>query len=810
LKGDHELQIIEEHEKAAFEPQLQPQRKNWVGRRVRRREDATIVRGRAQYVDDIQLPGTVHCKILRSPYAHARIKKIDVERARSSEGVLCVLTGEEAEKLAKTWDDFWNVPHSKRTNERCLAVNKVRYVGEPVVALVASDRYLAEDALDLIDIEYDVLPAVVDVEKALEPEAPLVHDEWGDNVESTHGVNVGDVEKAFAEADVILEDKFVTQRSTAAPIETSGAIAVYDKYTQTLTEWSATQFPHFLRTVLAHCLDIPESSIRCIAPDIGGGFGIKASIFPHEIIVAILAIKLGVPVKYYEDRREHLTASKHGYGRVCYVKVGAKKDGTITAWDERILQDAGAYRSWGIATVGVPYSMQPGVYKFPNIHFEAKDVCTTKTGIGAYRAFGDAQMLFVREVMIDNLARKLGIDRAEIRLKNMIKKEDLPYTISTGAQLDSGSFEESFRKVLEMLDYDNLRKKKEPHLGVGFCVGIHYTSCRNLPMSFDADFETAIVRFEPTGALTLLCSNIPQGQGHETSLAQIAADEFGLDISKVRLIHGDTDKCPQGLGTWGSRCIGITGSAIAIASRQVKKKMISIAAHLLEARDEDLVFGDGRIFVKGVSSRGVSFEEIALVAWAETSKLPKGMKPGLDAMYTYEPPNTGRFDDKGVGNVAVNYSNSADGAIVKVDPDTGEYKILKYVIAHDCGVQINPLIVEGQIQGGLCQGLGTAAYEDLVYDENGQPLATLFADYACPTAVEMPMVTADHMASFETPSPTTPTGAKGAGELSIISPPAVLANALADAIDCPAGIKEIPLTSERVYNYIKKKRANRT
>ncbi len=793
----------EEHEKAAFEPQLKPASKNWVGQRVKRREDATIVRGRAQYVDDIQLPGTVHCKILRSPYAHARIKKIDVEKARKADGILYVLTGTDAEKIAKTWDEFWDVPMSKRSNELCLAVDKVRYVGEPVAAVVGTDRYVAEDALDLIDVEYEVLPAVVNIEKALEKGAPLVHEEWGDNIESTHRVVAGDVEKAFAEADVIIEDRFVTQRSTAAPIETSGAIAVYDKYTDTLTEWSATQFPHFLRTVLAHCLGISESAVRCIAPDIGGGFGIKASIFPHEIIVAILAMKLGVPVKYYEDRREHLTASKHGYGRVCYIKVAAKKDGTITAWKEKILQDAGAYRSWGIATVAVPYSMHPGVYKFPNILFEAYDVATTKAGIGAYRAFGDAQMLFVREVTIDKLARKLGIDRAEIRLKNMIKKEDLPYVISTGAQLDSGSFEECFRKVLEMVDYEGIMKRNEPNIGVGFCAGIHYTSCRNLPMTFDADFETAIVRFEPTGALTVLCSNIPQGQGHDTALAQIAADEFGLDMSKVRMIHGDTDKCPQGLGTWGSRCIGITGSAIAIASRQVKEKMIEIAAHLLEARKEDMVFEEGKITVRGTPSRGVSLQQIAVVAWAETSKLPRGMKPGLDSMYTYEPPNTGRFDKNGVGNAAVNYSNAADAAVVKVDPETGEYKILKYVIAHDCGVQINPLIVEGQIQGGLCQGLGTAAYEDLAYDDDGQPLATLFADYACPTAVEMPMVTADRMAPFETPSPTTPTGAKGAGELSIISPPAVLANALADAINLADGIKEIPLTSERVYNCIK-------
>jgi aerobic carbon-monoxide dehydrogenase large subunit len=797
--------VLEEHEKAAFETQLKPSSKNWVGQRVKRREDATIIRGRAQYVDDIQLPGTVHCKILRSPYAHARIKKINIERAKHAEGVLYVLSGAEADKIAKTWDEFWDLPTGKHSNEKCLAVDKVRFVGDPIAAVVATDRYLAEDALDLIEVDYEVLPAVVDVEKALEPGAPLVHDEWGDNIESTHKVVAGDVEKAFAEADLILEDRFVTQRSTGAPIETSGAVAIYDKFTNTLTEWSSTQFPHFLRTTLSHCLGIPESAVRCVAPDIGGGFGIKASILPHEIIVAILAMKLGVPVKYYEDRREHLTASKHGYGRVSYVKVAAKKDGTITAWKEKILQDSGAYRSWGIATVAVPYSMQPGVYRIPNILFEAIEVSTTKTGIGAYRAFGDAQMIFVREVMIDKIARKLGIDRAEIRLKNMIKKEDIPYTLPTGARLDSGSFEESFRKVLEMLDYEGIKKRKEPNVGVGFCVGIHYTSCRNLPMMFDADFETAVVRFEPTGALTVACSNIPQGQGHDTSLAQIAADEFGIDISKVRMVHGDTDKCPQGLGTWGSRCIGITGSAIAVASRQIKAKMILIASHLLEARKEDLVFEQGKISVKGTPARGVSLEEIAFVAWAATSKLPPGMKPGLDAMYTYEPPNTGRFNENGIGNVSVNYSNSADGAVVKVDPETGEYKILKYVIAHDCGVQVNPMLVEGQMQGGLCQGLGTAAYEDLSYDENGQPLATLFADYACPTAVEMPMLTADLMTSFETPSPTTPTGAKGAGELSIISPPAVLANALADAINFPEGIRQIPLTSERVYSFIKKK-----
>jgi carbon-monoxide dehydrogenase large subunit len=781
-----------------------PTQRHWVGMPMKRKEDVRIIRGRARYVDDITLSEMVHCKILRSPYAHARIKGIDVSRAKAAEGVICVLTGAEASKLSKPWNITSSVSE-RNTNERCLAVEKVRYVGEPVAAVVAIDKYLAEDALDLIDVEYEPLPPIVNLIKAMEDTTSLVHEEWGTNIQATLRVSAGDLDKAFREADFVIEDRFETQRTTGIPMETSGTIASYDELTNSLTVWSSTQNPFRLRTMLAQSLSFPEGSIRCIAPDVGGGYGIKDAVFTHEIIVPLLAIKLGVPVKYIEDRREHLIATRHGYHHICNVKVAVKKDGTILGWKERVVQDGGAYPVYGIGTVAIPYAIHSGAYKIPTVLIEGYEVCTNKASLGAYRGLSDPQKNFVLEVMMDKIAKKLGMDRAEFRLKNMIKNDELPYTIATGAVLDSGSFEQCFRKVLEMIDYEGVRKRNDPNVGVGFAVGIHYTATRWRQLSRP---DSAIVRVEPTGTITVLASNVPQGQGHDTTYAQVVADEFAVDMDRIMFIHGDTDKCPRGVGTMASRGAGLTAGAIAIACRQVKAKMVKIAGHLLEANEDDLEFRDGHIMVKGTDS-GISFEEVANVAWNAGRRLPEGMPSGLQSMYTYEPINIGKFDENGIGNASAAYGNGADAVVVKVDPETGDCRILKYVVAHDCGVMINPLLVEGQIQGGLCQGIGIAMYEDLVYDENGQPLASLLADYTCPTAVEMPMVTSENMASFESPSPNTPLGTKGVGEISIIHPPAIIANAITDAVKGEA-ITELPLSLERVYNYLRNERLLRS
>jgi carbon-monoxide dehydrogenase large subunit len=749
----------------------------------------------------------LYAAVVRSQYAHARLKKVDVSKAKQLSGVVDIITGEEMRKHVRmTVDEFWaaggpgksslKIAASKATKEFPLAYDKVRFVGEPIAIVVAEDPYVAEDALELVEVEYEPLPPVVDPEKAMKKRAPLVYEDWGDNIYYYHRVRVGNAEKALQESDRVFKRKFVIGRSTGASTETMGCVAQYDPATKQLIVWSSNQMPHVLRFAIAAVLGISENTIRVIAPRIGGGFGIKANTYPHEFFIPYIAMKLGRPVMYMESRREYFLEQQGGMWRTHYVEVGIK-NGKIHAWKEKIIQDDGAYLNWAAGYLALPCAQLPGPYKINSIWIDGYSVVTNKCPGGAYRGFGDNQMIYVREHMIDIIAKELGVSPVEFRLRNMIQDNEFPYVSSTGLQYDSGSFVRCMKKALELVGYDEIikKKEKEPNIGVGIANMIERSSCRNLPLRFDADYDAVVVRVEPTGVITIYSSSVPHGQGHETTMAQIVADIFGVDIKDVRIIWGDTDMCPQGLGTWGSRAMVITGSAIAKASEILIDKMKKIAAKVLEVSEKDIVFEGGKFYPKGVPSSALTIADIATYAYVATGVIPGGdIEKGLQAIYTYEPPNTVRFDEDGKGNFAVNYSNATHAAVVKVDTETGRVEILKYVVVDDCGVAVNPLIVDCQIHGGVCQGIGAALFEEVLYDENGQPLNPSFMDYIVPTIAEMPTdFVVEHI---ETPSPTTPLGVKGVGEAGNVASLPAVANAVMNAIGKECRI--LPLTPERV------------
>jgi carbon-monoxide dehydrogenase large subunit len=777
-----------------------------VGARVRRVEDARILLGKTQYVDDVRIPGTASIAFVRSPYAHARVLKIDPAAARANPGVLAVLTAddlpEKSRVLRLKWDPAMPSPPHRVVEWPVLADGIVRFVGEAVAAVVAEDRYLAEDAAELVEVDYEPLEPVVDMERALETCSPLVHQEWPDNVLQSAGAEFGAVSSAFASADLVISERFLTGRHTALPLEPRGCLAAYDAAAELLTMWSSTQIPHILRTNLAAILGIAENRVRVIAPDVGGGFGLKAHVFPEDIVTAHAARITGRPVKWIEDRRENLIASLHAKHQIVTASLALDRDGMILGLRARCLSDIGAYTEFPFSSgleAGVAAAAMPGPYKIPAYQFEAVSIATNKASVGAYRGVGMPVAVFVMERLIDIAARRLALDPAELRMRNMIRREDHPYTNIVGFQIESGSHREALAKALGMLGYEEFRARQAAlrsqggYIGVGIASYIETTAPSTagwmmLGMRMGG-YETATVRVDRAGMVTVLVGTHSHGQSHQTTFAQIAADELGVALDDVRIEFGDTAKIPYGWGTGGSRSAVVGGGATMNAAAVMREKILRIAARAAEIPGEDLELRNRAVVRKSSGEILMTIAEAARLAYLPPSGHFAGEQPGLEVTETYEPP-------------LMTHANSTHVVTVEVDADTGQVRLDRYIVVEDCGTMINPMVVDGQIQGGVAQGIGSAILEQIVYDGDGQILTGTLMDYLAPTATDVPRVEIAHL---ESPSPYTLGGIKGMGEGGAIAPPGALANAIADAL-APFGarVNEIPLTPQRVAELIAK------
>jgi carbon-monoxide dehydrogenase large subunit len=772
----------------------------YIGQRITRREDRRFLTGRTSYVDDVRLPRTVYAAFVRSPHAHAEITAVRTERALAQRGVAGVLTSEEAVKAARPIRCDSTFPEWKGTEFPVLAWPRVRFVGEAVAVVAAADRYAAEDAAELIDVEYRPLPPVADLERAAEPGSPLIHEAWGDNLFIDRKGKVGDVDGAFAQAEVVLEKTYRTHRHTGFPMEGRACVADYNPATGVLTFYSATQIPHLVRTGIADSLGLPESNVRVIAPDVGGGFGIKAHLFPEEVALALLSMRLGRPVKWVEDTREHLTACIHAREHVHRVKIAAKRDGTVLGIKADLLVDAGAYSVWpwtASMDVGMAANMILGPYKVRSYEFRARAVATNKCPLGPYRGVGRPSAAFTIERAMDDLARMLGLDPVDIRLKNYVPDDGYPYTTATGMIYDSASLQASLRKAVEAAGYADFRREQARaraegrYLGLGIGSYIEQTAHatnefikRGVPIVFG--YDSVCVSVDPGGKVSVDSSLHSHGQGHETTFAQIVAERLGVPIEDVRVRFGDTQSAPYGMGTFASRSAVLGGGAAWKAADVVRANLLKIAANMLEVSADDLEVAGGVVSVKGSPQHRLTVKEVARAAYHRPEKIPAGLLPAdLTSIQSYDAP-------PGYGT----WTNSAHVAIVEVDPQTGVVKLLRYVVVEDCGTMINPLIVDGQVQGGVAQGIGGALMEHLVYDENGQFLSPTLMEYLLPTAQIIPTIEVHHVT---TPSPFTIGGIKGMGEGGAIAPLPALANAVTDAL-APLGVAvdALPLSPERV------------
>ncbi|HEU4978122.1 MAG TPA: xanthine dehydrogenase family protein molybdopterin-binding subunit [Solirubrobacteraceae bacterium] len=775
-----------------------------VGRALRRKEDPRLITGRAHYVDDIAPPGTLFCAFVRSSEAHARIASIDASAAREREGIAGVFTGEDMADLLAPLPMAWVPPGIEvNTPEHWpLARGEVNHVGDPVAVVVGEDRYGVVDAIEDVLVEYEPLPVVVDPEAALDG-GPLVHEALGTNKVHEWSLGGGDLDAGFAEADVIVERRVVNHRTAGGAIEPRAVLAE-DRAGQ-LTVHSSTQVPHFLRLFLAIMLGISEERIRVIAPEVGGGFGSKLQIYGEEVACAWLARRLGRPVKWIETRSENMLATHQGRDQIATVRVGAKRDGTITAFHARILADLGAYLMLLTPTIpSLGAFVMSGCYRIPAVRTDIVGVFTNKVATDAIRGAGRPEATHMIEVMLDQLAAELGMDRLELRRRNFIPKEDFPAEVAVGVVYDSGDYHGTLDKLLEHLDLDGFRREQEElraqgvHRGIGFST---YTEICGLapsrvtgPQGFGLQtglWESALVRVHLTGAVTAYTGTSPHGQGHETGFAQIVADRLGCDPQQVEVIHGDTGTGPQGLGTYGSRSLAVGGEAVARAAAKVADKARAIVAHQLEAAPEDIDVRDGRFVVRGSPDKGMALAEIAGAAYIPDN-LPEGMEPGLEESAFYDPEN-------------FVFPFGAHACVVDVDAETGRVNVVRYVAVDDCGPAINPLLIDGQVHGGVAHGIGQALYERVHYDDEGQLITSTFVDYALPTAAELPSFETDRT---ETPSPVNSLGVKGVGEAGTIAASPAVTNAVIDALR-PLGVTYInmPLTPMRVWSAIQEAKA---
>lgn len=759
----------------------------YVGRAVKRTEDPRLVQGLGHYVDDIKLAGELYVAFLRSPYAHARISSIDTSAAKSAPGVVAVFTGEDIEGRVGYVPCAAALEGLKVPKYPVLAISKVFFVGQPIAAVVAESRYAARDAVDLINIDFEPLDAVVDPEAAAT--SPAIHEEFGDNIAYVHRAGIGDVDAAFAQADRVVKQKMRHQRLAPVSLEPRGVLASYLPGEKHLTIWTSTQIPHLLRTQLAIMLGLPENKLRVIAPEVGGGFGSKLNVYAEEALVGFISMQLGRPAKWIETRRENLSATIHGRAQVGEVELALKNDGSILGLRYTVTADLGAYHQ--LLTPAIPTLtglMLSGCYKIPAISMVCTGVFTNKMATDAYRGAGRPEATYVIERIVDIASAEIGIDPVEIRRINFPAPEEFPFATATGLFYDSGNYQAALDRALELVDYRTLRSEQEAARNQGRLLGIGLSTyveiCALGPSAAmpAGGWESATVRVEPTGKVTVLTGASPHGQGQETSFAQITADMLGVDLDDVYVIHGDTSIVQYGIGTFGSRATAVGGTAVVYAIEKVLVKARKVAAHLLGVEPESLTFENG-VFSGSPEDKQVTIQQVALAAHL-ANNLPADTEPGLEATYFFEPKN-------------FTFPFGTHICLVEVDRETGDVKILRYLAVDDCGKVINPLLVEGQIEGGIAQGLGQALFEEVVYDENGQLITGTLMDYALPKAHQLPRYELDRT---ETPTDVNPLGIKGVGEAGTIGSTPAIVNAVIDALR-PFGVRHIdmPLRPEKIW-----------
>ncbi|PND50771.1 MULTISPECIES: xanthine dehydrogenase family protein molybdopterin-binding subunit [Rhodococcus] len=779
-----------------------------IGQSRRRKEDEHLVTGRTRWTDNLVLPGMLHMAILRSPFAHARITSIDTSEARQRPGVVAVLTGADASPEQGSLPCAWVItPDMKIPPAPSLAVDTVNFAGEAVALVVARSAYEAHDALEAIDVDYDELPVVLDLAIAARDGADLVHPDLGTNVSATWTFDSaeagtgGDVEQAIRDAEVVVERTFRQQRLIPAFMEPRSVVV--DPTGPQITVWSATQIPHILKIMLAMTLGIPEHKLRVIAPDVGGGFGGKLQVTPEELLALLVARRLGKPVKYTETRSESMVAAHHGRDQIQKLTLAARRDGTVVGLKVELLADMGAYLR--LVTPGVPILgafMFNGIYKFGAYHFSCTNVFTNKVPTDAYRGAGRPEATFGIERIMDELAAELSMDPLELRAKNWIRHEEFPFDTVAGLTYDSGNYEAATAKARDLFRYDELRREQEERrrrqdpvqLGIG--VSTFTEMCGLAPsrvlgsLNYGAGgWEHAAIRMLPTGRVEVVTGSSSHGQGHETAWSQIVADRLGVPFEDIEVLHGDTQTSPKGLDTYGSRSLAVGGMAVVKAAEKVIAKARPIAAHMMECSEDDLEFAEGRFRVRG-TEKAVGMSDIALAVFT-AADLPEGIEPNLDSEATYDPDN-------------FSFPHGTHLCAAEVDTETGQVRIRSYVCVDDVGHVVNPLIVEGQVHGGLAQGIAQALYEEAVHDESGTLLSGSFAEYLLPSAADLPTFTTDRT---ETPATGNPLGVKGVGESGTIASTPAVVNAVLDAVR-HLGVRDIemPCTPMRVWHAVESAR----
>ena len=769
----------------------------YSGRRILRKEDPRLLTGKGLYVDDVHLPNTAHMALLRSPHAHAKIRKLDASGARALDGVLAVLTGPDIRGKLNMIPSAAALPDLRIPDHTLLAMDAVRFVGEPVAAVVAETPYIAQDALERIEVDYDALPVVVDPEKALVKGSPVVHPQWDSNLAGTFELVSGDINGAFKKADHVMKARLVNQRLIPVAMEPRAVQASYQSGEKMLTVWSTTQIPHTLRSEIARLLKIPDNLLRVMALDVGGGFGSKLNVYPEEGLVPYLAMKLGRPVKWVETRRENMLTTIHGRDQINYIEMALAKDGRILGFRVDVIVDIGAYLQMLTALIPTLTAiLSPGCYKMSAFEFRMKEVFTNKMATDAYRGAGRPEATYLIERAMDLAAAELGMDPVDIRRRNFIQPANFPYTTRAALVYDSGNYDKALKKALDLVGYKQLRKKQAAMRKKGKLLGIGLSTyveiCGMGParaFAAGGGWESATVRVEPSGNVTVLSGSSPHGRGEETTFAQITADVLSVSFDDVAVIHGDTRAVPHGIGTFGSRTTAVGGTAVYMSAQKVKQKMTELAAQLLEISPKNAVWKDGKVIAKGNPKKSKTFAEIVQEAYS-AKNLPPGMEPGLDATSYFSPQN-------------FTFPFGTHICVVEIDTETGEVKIVQYVAVDDCGKQINPMTVEGQVHGGIAQGIGQALYEEAVYDEYGQLRTSELMDYVVPKANQLPVYTC---ASTETPTPVNPLGVKGVGEAGTIGSTPAVVNAVMDAL-APYGVTnlDMPLKPEKIWRVLRGK-----
>ena len=770
------------------------------GASIKRREDPRLITGLGNYVDDIKLVGTLHLVMVRSPHAHANIRGIDTSRAKALEGVVAVFTGKELKDQLGSLPVGWVVPDTREVPHHPMAVGKVRLVGDIVAAGIAADASVATDAADLVEVDYEPLPAVVTMEEAMKSGAPQLHEDAPNNIAFEWEVAGGDVDEAAAQAEVVVKQRLFNQRLIPNAMEGRGELADYNRGTNQLTVWTSTQIPHLVRLLMSLVTGHPEHQLRVIAPDVGGGFGSKLNMSGEEVITAMVAKRLGRPVKWIEQRIEGYLATTHGRDHVSDVQITGNKDGTITGLSTTTYANMGAYLSTFAPSIptylyGLVFV---GPYRFPNVKCKVIAPFTNTTPVDAYRGAGRPEATYLIERMVDMFAAEIGMDPAEVRRKNFIAPFDDGYDVPTGVTYDSGNYEAALDKALDMAGYQQLRREQEKARAEGRYFGIGLASyveiCGGAPSAIATTlgaraglWESSLVRVHPTGKVTVFTGSSTHGQGHETTFAQLAASELGIPVDDVEVIHGDTQQVQFGPGTFGSRSAAVGGGAIYMSVSKIKDKARKLAAHMLEAAEEDIVYEDGKLFVKGAPAEAKTIQDIALGAHVYSDDLPEGMEPGLEATSYFDPKN-------------FTWPFGTHIAVVEIEPETGEVKLRRYICVDDVGNVINPMIVDGMVHGGIAQGVGQALQEEAVYDDSGQLLTGSMMDYAVPTAEDFPMY---ETARTVTPTSANPMGVKGAGETATIAASPAVINAVVDALS-PLGVRHIdmPAKPEKVWRLI--------